>query len=314
MFELPKEIVISDTEKYKTFLTEFDYNIEFFAQLSELIFCNGTIISYITDKNIYHLDTSLLDTSVQTLKSIKLCCSIGSFADANTLIRKLRDDLLLYIFIIDIINNRKVINEKDLSDFIDENNKFKVEKFEQEFDKIRLNSILSDDEKAIAAWFSDKVNDLPKAIRMKLSFENYMKRLKQNTYIKEILFNYNLEDYWQKLRSRLNDYVHNNGIQFTNHNLIKANSKGLDIHLKNINTRVSYISTYFFVLLLMVDSKMICSTDLIDHLDAGLTPPEDCQYFIASFIQEFIDKSVIKLHPELKQYLKHNNNYGMRIE
>jgi hypothetical protein len=64
----------------------------------------------------------------------------------------------------------------------------------------------------------------------------------------------------------------------------------------------------------MVESSLISSTDYIDHLDGGLEPPENSQYFIANFIQDFIDTKVIKLHPALKQYLKENNNHGMKIE
>ena len=37
---------------------------------------------------------------------------------------------------------------------------------------------------------------------------------------------------------------------------------------------------------------------MIDHLDADMEPPEDCQYFIANFVQEFIDTKITKLHPE----------------
>jgi len=313
-FNSPKERQISDIEAYKIFSKEFDCNIDFLQNLSDLISYNGIIISFITDKSIHYLDTSLIDNSVQTLKSIKLCCSIGSFADANTLIRKLRDDLILYIFILDIINNRKPFNEDDLNNFNPKEKDFDAAKFSSAFLNLRFNNILSKSEQAIDSWFSNTVNDLHYQIKKKLSFENYMKHLQQNPNIIEILANYNLHDYWEKLRIKLNDYVHNNGSQFAKQNFLTASDKKVETHLKNINIRISYISSFFLVLLLMVDAKLIASTDLIDHLDCDLEPPEDCQYFIANFILEFIDIKVSKLHPELKQYLKDNNNYGMKIE
>jgi hypothetical protein len=52
---------------------------------------------------------------------------------------------------------------------------------------------------------------------------------------------------------------------------------------------------------------------MIDYLDFDMQPPEDCQYQIAPFIQDYIDNKVVKIHPELKQFLKDNNNYGMKI-
>ncbi len=301
---------ISDIEEYETFSKEFDYHVDFFQNLSELIFYNGRIISFIADKNIHNLDTSLIDSSVQTLKSIKLCCSIGSFSDANTLIRKLRDDLILYVFILDILNRRKPFVEDDLNniDITD------AEKFATSFLNLRFNNILTENEQAIEAWFSNTVEELPFPIRKKLEFANYMAVLKQNENISKILIDYNLQDYWEKLRNRLNNYVHNNGKQFTCQNFISSNDKYIATHLKNINTRTSYITSFFLVLLLMVESSLISSTDLIDYLDCNIELPEDCQYFIAHFAQEFIDKKVAKLHPELKQYLRENNNHGMKIE
>ena len=287
-----------------------DYLIDFFQRFSELIFYNGRVISFFTYKKSYFLNTYLIDSSAQTLRSIKLCCSIGSFSDANTLIRKLRDDLIQYAYILSITNSRKSFIEDDLK-------KLKVdnpEEFANSFLNIRMNIVLTDDEKAVSAWFSNKVSDLERPIKKKLEFQNYIKTLKQNPSIAQVLGDYELQDYWEVLRRRLNDYVHNNGVKFSAQNSIQKNDKNLEIHLKNINIRTSYISSFFLIILLMIDSTLISSTDYIDHLDCNLEPPEDSQYFIASFIQDFIDRKVNKLHPELKQYLKDNNINGMRIE
>lgn len=302
---------IDDTKEYEVFSKEFDSYIDFFEDLSDLISYNGRMISLITNSKIHYLDTSLLDSSAQTLKSIKLCCSIGSFSDANTLIRKLRDDLLLYAYLLDTMNQRKPFVEEDLKDLrVDD-----PEAFTSSFMNLRLNDHLTEDEQAIEAWFNNTVGELTnQRVKKKLSFENYMKRLKENENIKQILDNYNLQEYWEKLRHRLNNYVHNNGRQFTYQNFVSSDHMSLEIFLKNINVRTSYISSFFLVLLLMIESSLICSTNLIDYLDGGVEPPEDCQYEIATFVQEFIDAKVSKLHPELKQYLKDNNNQGMRID
>ncbi len=308
-FKSYREIEVGETDDFKAFANDIDYLIEFFKSFSELLFFNGRIISFFTDKHIFNLNTDLIDSSAQTLRSIKLCCSIGSFSDANTLIRKLRDDLIQYVYVHTIINARKSFNEDDLQNIKFDN----PEEFANSITNIRLNSSLTDDEKALSAWFSNTVSDLDRPIRKKLEFENYMKVLKQNSNIAHILEVYNLVDYWEILRTKLNDYVHNNGIKFTSQNSIRNNDKNLEIHLKNIKFRTSYISSFFVIALLMVDSSLISSTDYIDHLDCDLEPPEDSQYFIAGFMQEFIDTKVNNLHPEIKQYLIENNINGMRI-
>lgn len=301
---------IDETEEFKTFSEEIDYLIKFFISFSDLITYNGTIISFITDKQTFNLDTTLIDSASKTLKSIKHCCSIGSFSDANTLIRKLRDDLIQYVFILTIIENRETFIVGDLVELKQEN----LKEFIESLSNLRINETLNDDEKAVSAWFNNTVFELKYTIRKKLGFENYMKVLKQNPNIIDVLEKYNLQKYWETLRKRLNDYVHNNGIGFSMHNSIKTYDKNLKTHLKNIIIRTDYISSFFMIVLLMVNPSLIMSTDYIDHIDLDLKPPEDSQYYVAPFIQEFLNLKITKLHPELKNYLKDYNIYGMKIE
>jgi hypothetical protein len=309
-FELPREKQINETKEFKIFAEEIDYLISFFGSFSELISDNGRTISFISDRNFYTLNTALIDSSSQTLRSIKLCCSIGSFSDANTLIRKLRDDLIQYIYILNIIKEQKIFTEDSLKELRTDN----PENFANSFLNLRFNNILTLDEQAVSAWFGNTVSDLPRPTKRKLEFENYMEVLKKNENISQILSDYNLQEYWDVLRTTLNNYVHNNGTEFSTQNFVSVNDKNLGTHLEDTNIRASYVSSFFLVLLLMVESSLISSTDYIDHLDGGLEPPENSQYFIANFIQDFIDTKVIKLHPALKQYLKENNNHGMKIE
>ena len=302
---------IDESEQYKNFLEEFDQNIKFLNDFSELIFYNGRIISVFSEsQKMYIVNTALIDNSIKTLQSIKLCCSIGSFTDANTLIRKLRDDLILYVYILDVVNKRKIFIEEDLNNIkTDDSNVFL-----ESFSNLRFNPDFNENEKAVLAWLSNSVLEQPRNIKMKLSFENYMKYLKENENINKILTDYNLQGYWETLRNRLNNYVHNNGIGFTSHNLIKEYNPNLEIYFKNINIRTSYIVTFFLVLIIMTESPLISSTDMMDYLNCNEEPPEDCQYEIAPFIQNYIDEKVVKIHSELKQFLRDNNNYGMKIK
>lgn len=309
-FELPKERQIGDTEEFKIFSEDIDYLTEFFKGLSELIYSNGRMISFFSNVEYFTLSTELIDSSAQTLKSIKLCCSIGSFSDANTLIRKLRDDLIQYLYIINVINLRESFSEESLKGLNFDN----PQEFANSILNLQFNDSITDDEQAVTAWFKNSVSDLRRPIKKKLEFENYMKVLKQNDNINQILTKYNLQEYWETLRKRLNNYVHNNGTYFSKHNIISAYDNNLATHLKNINIRTTYISSYFLVMLLMIESSLISSTDYIDHLDCDIQPPEDSQYFVANFIQEFIDRKVTNIHPELKKYLKDNNINGMKIE
>ncbi|MTI85842.1 MAG: hypothetical protein FH756_18580 [Firmicutes bacterium] len=57
-------------------------------------------------------------------------------------------------------------------------------------------------------------------------------------------------------------------------------------------------------------------SDHIESIELGFEPPEGSQYWVAPFIREYIDGSIVKLYPEpeLKSFLHNNNKYGMIIE
>ncbi|HMC02253.1 MAG TPA: hypothetical protein VKN14_14535, partial [Flavobacteriaceae bacterium] len=69
-FNLNKEVQVGETEQFKIFTEEFDKNIDFLESLSTLIKYNGRLILFKTNKSSHFIDTSLLDNSVQTLRSI----------------------------------------------------------------------------------------------------------------------------------------------------------------------------------------------------------------------------------------------------
>lgn len=304
----PNEASVNEKDKYCDFEREINYLIDFFDNFSKLNFCR--FVPVLFDQKYFNLDATTFDSVVQTLKSIKLCCSIGSFSDANTLIRKLRDDLIQYLYILTIINNRKtfILEEFSFGENNESENPIYIKSFE------RINRHTSDDEKAVEAWFSNSIDKLPRKIKKKLEIENYMMVLKQNQDIAIILNDYSLDVYWKTLRSKLNDYVHNNGARFVTQNLIKVYNESFDTHLFNITSRTSYISSFFVVFLIMINSSLISSTDYADYMDCNMDPPIDCQYIVAPFVQDFINCKVTKLHPELKQYLKENNSNRMKIE
>jgi hypothetical protein len=95
---------------------EFKKSIEisqaFLSSLSKQI-SDKPIICYSHTK-AYILDDIFLVSTINTLNSITMCSSYGGFSDANVLIRKYRDDLFLYLFIIEVLNNRKGLTEEEI--------------------------------------------------------------------------------------------------------------------------------------------------------------------------------------------------------
>ena len=50
----------------------------------------------------------------------------------------------------------------------------------------------------------------------------------------------------------------------------------------------------------------IMSTDYIDHLEFGLTPPDGSQYWVAPFVAEYIKSNIDLIDKSCYEYLKEN--------
>ena len=296
--------IISKHQLYIECKTEIEKLIDFLNSLSFLIYNLGHAKTCISGNKVYVFQTEIIDAAVKTLNSIKYCCMFGSFSDANVLVRKYRDDLFLFLYIVEALNNRKYLDEEQIREIVGDG--LDVNKW-IEVVELTLNVAVSgitknNEDKRVDAWLDDSVHKLSKEEGYKLSIGNYMDYLKKNSCIKEVIAKYNLKKDWENIRNKLNDYVHNKGKTYTRHNLMSINSSDIKKCFKEIISRLNFITTFFMVLLILIDSKMIESTDYINYLDCGLTPPEDSQYQIAPFVQEFIDNYINKLHPELKVF------------
>ena len=111
---------------------------------------------------------------------------------------------------------------------------------------------------------------------------------------------------YKNIRQRCNDHMHYNYY----HNIIYNDNQ---VYLEN---RVKYLGVfsndlravfiqhfaYFFYLL---DHYMM-STDYVDHLDLGMTPPADSQYWVASFIQNTFDKWIKPHRPDIAKVILSN--------
>ncbi len=60
------------------------------------------------------------------------------------------------------------------------------------------------------------------------------------------------------------------------------------------------------IILILINPPLISSSDYVDALTVGIEPEDGSQYYIAPFIQEFINDTVKKVNPELKKFLIDN--------
>lgn len=256
---------INSHKSYTPTLSRINQLIDFMYLLSDLISCNGHCIVLNSKEKVFFMQTELLDSVVKTLSSTRVLFEHGHIGDVNVLIRKMRDDLFLYLYFLEV-SNRYSIN--------------KTSKHEQNAIK----------------WVENKIDNL--------YITDILQFLMRNHQIKTAIIKHQLRDSWEGISQNLNRFVHGNGRSFTNLNYSYFNQETIEKLCKDILFKLEYIIAVFMVLLILIRPSLISSSDYMDALTVGIEPEDDSQYFVAPFIQEFINETIMKVNPELKNFLK----------
>ncbi|RXZ80415.1 hypothetical protein EBB07_18855 [Paenibacillaceae bacterium] len=272
-----KSNAIKAHPEFNEIIALFDYYIKFLERIKDLI--DNTIVMFITNGKTYSYQHDHLESAIYTLNSIKQCVSLGAFADANTLIRKLNDDLFFYLFVLELDNNHHIVfsNQLDTKEY---------ELFMKNFS-------------FFIKWNSNTLKDF-------YIGRNVLPYIKCNTTVGELIKKYKLEEEWRMIIKKLNNFVHNNGKVYCRQNYKILSSKELDQLFAELRIKICFILNIVIVLLVLIKPHYIMSIDHIMFLESNMTPPEDSQYWVAGFIQDFFDQHLSKYNPELKLFLKEN--------
>lgn len=204
-----------------------------------------------------------------TMGNIISCCENGCIADACTLLRKYRDDLFFYLYI-------KVYDTSH-----------------------RLNHKCPDAEKMrnrISSWVENEQKNL--------YVKEVLNAIESEPQIKEAVDKYNLRLSFDKIGRQLNNFVHSNGYMFYNHNISAYRNNEFFIELKSLADNAVYFTTVFIFLLALCSPSSIMSTDHIDYLECGQTPPEESQYWVAKFMLDYIQENSILIDEHAYAFLK----------
>ena len=200
-----------------------------------------------------------------TSGSIIACCESGCMADAFSLLRKYRDDLFFYLYMVEYDSSSKQ-NAKSQKLLQMENN--------------------------IERWINNDLCDLP--------IGTVMQAIGSSPQVKDAVTKYNLQSFFNTIGDRLNNYVHSNGVSFYNLNVNSYQGNSLQRQMETLLKDMRFVTISFMFLLALCSPISIMSTDYIDYLDCNAIPPEESQYWVAPFVAEFfknnidlIDKSCI---------------------
>lgn len=296
--------VFKNTTEYKEILKNIDYFYQYLANMSLYtnnffampIAFNGLslktklskemteeeIMSLLENiKSTHMLDLGvLLENSKRTLYSFRLCIEVVNISDALTLFRRFKDDLFLLIYFIRLSKPRDC-------DYDTETNLKQWNK----------------DVKDAKDWASNRMKGV--------YYTKIIRLLKKDELINQLDKKLNIFKYLIDVTEKLNNYAHSNGMNFLNISSPIHNRRGSALLLKYINTDLNTVISYLITILFYISPEFLMSNDFIDYKDAGLEPPEGCQYLVAPFHQQLIDDVLYKVNPSLKDFLK--NNTSMNI-
>lgn len=206
-----------------------------------------------------------------TTGSIISCCESGCIADAYSLMRKYRDDLFFYLYIV-VYDSCNKLDDKS-----------------PETDQMEAN---------IERWVKNDLNDL--------HIGTVLQAIGQSSQVKDAVRKYNLKSYFDALGDRLNNYVHSNGVSFYNRNVNAYQGKTLQNQLQSLLTDMRSITITFLFLLTLCSPLSIMSTDYVDCLDCNMTPPDGSQYWVAPFVTAFFKRNIDLIDESCMKYLQDN--------
>ena len=100
---------------------------------------------------------------------------------------------------------------------------------------------------------------------------------------------------YSNIRKRCNDHIHYNYFQYMTSNDNQIFNPQRITFLNQLSSDIRYIFIKHFILLFTLNESYMMSSDYVDYLDIGETPPEGTQYLVAPFIQDVFD-NIIKVY------------------
>lgn len=199
-----------------------------------------------------------LRSAARTLESIRYCCKNANFADAYTLLRKYRDDLFYYLYLLSVSDN------SDITEYVDVGH-------------------LKKEEKDIWDWAHNQQENL--------YISEVLKYIAFHSAAKEAVHEFGLKELFDELADKLNDYVHSNGYKFYNRPYQMLNSHREVRNLCNdfCNSTLTITITFLF-LTILIRPLVVMSTDYTDYLEVGDIPPDNSEYWVAPFVSDFLTK------------------------
>lgn len=254
--------LISEMHKIEEFLSDFG----FLSFGRDFVLCG---------KNTFSLQMVITSCEL-TIGSVISCCESGCMADAYSLLRKYRDDMFFYLYVVVYDTYNKLENNSKL---------------------------VAQMEKNIERWVNNNLDNL--------YIGDILMAIGQSPRAKDAVRKYKLKSYFDTIGNRLNNYVHSNGVLFYNRNVNSYQGDHLQKQMQELLKDMRFITISFLFLLTLCSPLSIMSTDYIDSLDCGLEPEEGSEYWVAPFVEKFIKESISLIDQSCLNYLRENTSMAL---
>lgn len=278
-----------------------------FLCLSDATFSSADV-SY-GKKGPYMLSGETMMSICNTLETIDFCCHRNVYSDAYTLIRKVRDDLMQYLFVMNVIQHKHGLTDEEAKEFATDPESI-LKMVELDWTILASGERKTDAELAMEKWIYNMLekSENNKDRRQFFDTSKYKDYLISNNEKVKYIFDEFLTDKWLEEDRKLNNYVHANGIRFVMDNYIFQDQKKQKD--KELIETLQNITDIFLSLLSVIDSIKFHSSDYLDALEMNMKPSEGSQYWVCPLIVEYMNDRFDK---KLLQYIQDNEGNGMKF-
>lgn len=260
-------------------------------------------------KGPYMLSGETMMSICKTLETIDFCCHRNAYSDAYTLIRKIRDDLMQYLFVLNVIQNKHGLTDEECKEFqLDPESMMKM--IALDISILISGERKTEAEHAMEKWIYNILENSENAKDRKEFFDTSKYRaylVSNNEKVKYVFENF-LVDKWKREDRKLNNYVHTNGIKYLTDNYVYQYEK--EKKDKELIETLQNILDIFLSLLAIIDSIKFHSSDYVDALEMDMEPLEGSQYWVYPVIVEYMNDRFDK---ELLRYIQENEGHGMQF-
>lgn len=241
---------------------------KFLERFGFLTFGRDFVFGTSGQKTIFFSMNKVMMSLELTMGSVIACCESACIADANTLLRKYRDDLFFYLYI-------------SVYSCLDKHSE-------------KAKSMAT----KITKWLNNDLADF--------QISQVLKAIATAPQLMDAVLKYNLKESFKKIGDTLNNYVHGNGYAYYNRNSNAYREGELASELGELLDIAQYMTVIFLLLLIISSPWSVMSEDYIDYLEFNTSPPYNSQYWVAPFVEQFVKENISLIDANCLDYLREN--------